>query len=159
VRRTLRSVEPTLALFDVQKMDDRIRGSWSRLTQQTRLLGAFALLAFVLAGIGTFAVVVQGVGERRREIGVRAALGASPMHLLASVGRHGALPAAAGAAIGFALSILGGRLIAASVHGAPAFDASVAVGVCTATFVVILLATGSAASRALTVEPSEALRT
>jgi putative ABC transport system permease protein len=159
VRRMLESVEPTLAPFDVQTMDDRIRGSWSRLTQQTRLLGAFALLAFALAGVGIFAVVVQVVGERRREIGVRAALGASTADLVGSVGRHGALPAATGALIGFVVSMLGGRVIAASVRGAPAFDPVVAAIVCAATCGVILLAAGSAACRALTIQPSEALRT
>lgn len=159
VRRALREVEPTLALFDAQAMDDRIRNSWSRLTQQTRLISAFALLALLLAAIGIFAAIAQVVGERRREIGVRAALGASAAELLNCVGRRGALPAATGALAGLGLSILGGRIIAAVVHGAPAFDANVAVMVVATTFGVILLAAGLAARRALSIQPSEALRT
>jgi len=158
VRHALRRVEPTLTLFDVETMNDRIRESWARLTQQTRLLSAFAVLALVLAAAGIFGVIAQVVGERRREIGVRAALGASSVALLRSVGRHGAGPATTGALLGIALSIAAGRVIAAAVHGVPAFDIGVAAIVVLTMFGVIVMAAGLAARRALAIEPSEAMR-
>ncbi|HTL96784.1 MAG TPA: FtsX-like permease family protein, partial [Gemmatimonadaceae bacterium] len=159
MRRAVRGVDPTLALFDVRTMDDRVRASWSRLTQQTRLLGAFAGLALVLAATGIFAVIAQAIGERRRELGVRAALGASKAHLLAHAARRGALPAALGAAAGLAASVAGGRVIAAAVHGAPAFEGSVTLVVGAAASIVIAVAAGLGARRALAIHPAEALRT
>jgi putative ABC transport system permease protein len=158
VRRALLGVDPTLAMFDVRTMDDRLRSSWSRLTQQTRLLGAFAALAVVLAAIGIFAVIVQVVGDRRQEIGIRAALGASAEEIISVVGGRGALPALSGLAVGVALSVAGGRVVASMVNGAPAFSASVAATVVALALAVILIATYLAARRALLVQPSEALR-
>jgi putative ABC transport system permease protein len=158
VRHALQEVEPTLALFDVEPMTDRIRDSWARLTQQTRLLGAFAGLALLLAGAGIFGVIAQVIGERRREIGVRAALGASSADLLRCVGQHGARPATTGALIGLVISMAAGRVIAATVHGVPAFDVSVAAIVTLTMIGVIALAAGLAARRALDIAPSESLK-
>ena len=77
LRRAVRSADPNLALFDVQSMTERMHDSWSRLSYQIRLLTTFAIVALVLAATGIFAVITHSIGDRRREIGIRVALGAT----------------------------------------------------------------------------------
>jgi hypothetical protein len=93
LRRAVRAADPDLALFDVQAMTDRMHDSWSRLSYQIRLLTAFAIVALVLAATGIFAVIAHSIGDRRREIGVRIALGATPTDIIALIGNRGARPA------------------------------------------------------------------
>jgi ABC-type transport system, involved in lipoprotein release, permease component len=79
----------------------------------------------VLAGTGIFAVIANAVGDRRREIGVRVALGATPAQVAAAVGRHGANPAVVGAGAGLVAAALAGRVLASSLYGVRALDAEV----------------------------------
>jgi predicted permease len=158
VRRAVREADPNLALFDVRTMEEHIRDSWARLSYQMRLLGAFAAAALLLAAMGIFAVIAHSVGDRRREIGVRVALGATPGQIIASVGRHGARPAMAGVAIGMLATALVGRMLASSVFGVRAFDPLVLGSVLVVAVIVTLLATYLAARRALAIEPVEAMR-
>lgn len=158
VQRALRRADPGLAMFETQPLADRIGASWSRLAQQTQLLVTFAALAIALCAVGIVAVIAQAIGERRREIGVRSALGASPAQLLAAVARYGGRPACVGLVAGFVGALGAGRIVASAVPGVPAFDlptACIAVGVA---FVVIVLSTLAAARRALSITPTEALR-
>jgi putative ABC transport system permease protein len=158
VRRAVRNADPNLALFEVKTLEDRMRDSWSRLTYQMRLLGAFAIAAVLLAGTGIFAVIAHVIGDRRREIGVRVALGATPSQVLATVGDRGARPAVSGMLVGLAASMLIGRLLAATLFGVRALDPVVIVLVIVTTLVVIAMAAYLAARRALVIEPAEALR-
>ena len=159
LRRAVRNIDPNLALFDVRTMEESMRDSWARLSYQMRLLGGFAAAAIVLAGTGIFAVIANAVGDRRREIGVRVALGATPAQVAAAVGRHGASPAMFGVGIGLACAALAGRVLASSLYGVRALDVGVLASVVATSAVVILLATYLAARRALTIEPVEAMRT
>jgi len=158
MRRAVRVADPNLALFDVQTMDDRIHDSWARLSYQLRLLGAFAVAALLLAGTGIFAVIAHAVGDRRRDIGVRVALGATPAHVMTSIGRQGARPAMIGVGVGLFAAALVGRALASSLYGVRAFDLTTLVCVASAATIVTLVATYLAARRALAVEPVEAMR-
>jgi predicted permease len=158
VRRAVRRADPNLALFDVKTMEDRMADSWSRLTYQIRLLTAFALAAVLLAGMGIFAVIAHVVSDRRREIGVRVALGATPAQVIATVGDRGARPAMIGLIAGVAASTIAGRFMAASVYGVRALDPLVVAAVVATTLVVIVSASYLAARRALAIEPAESLR-
>ena len=158
VRRAVRNADPNLALFEVRTMEESMRDSWARLSYQMRLLGAFAAAAIVLAGTGIFAVIANAVGDRRREIGVRVALGATPTQIAAAVGRHGANPALIGVGAGLASAGVAGRLLASSLYGVRALDVGVLASVAATAAVVILLATYLAARRALSIEPVEAMR-
>jgi putative ABC transport system permease protein len=143
----------------VRTMEEHIRDSWARLSYQMRLLGAFAAAALLLAAMGIFAVIAHSVGDRRREIGVRVALGATRGQIIASVGRHGARPAMVGVAVGMLATAMVGRMLASSVFGVRAFDPLVLGLVLVVAVVVTLLATYLAARRALAIEPVEAMRT
>jgi putative ABC transport system permease protein len=158
VRHAVREADPNLALFEVRSMEERFRDSWARLSYQMRLLSAFAAAAVLLAGMGIFAVVAHSVGDRRREIGIRVALGATPGQIIASVGKHGARPAMVGVGVGMLAMVLIGRVLASSVFGVRAFDPPVLGLVVVVVVVVTLIATYLAARRALAIEPVEAMR-
>jgi predicted permease len=158
LRQAVRSVDPNLALFDVQSMTDRMHDSWGRLSYQIRLLTTFAIVALVLAATGIFAVITHSIGDRRREIGIRVALGATGAQILSLVGDRGARPAFVGLAVGVAASIGIGRAMTSLVYGARPFDAEVSAVVIVATLVVVGAATLLAAQRALFVQPIEALK-
>ena len=158
LRRAVRSVDPSLALFDVQAMTDRMHDSWGRLSYQIRLLATFAIVALLLAATGIFAVITHTIGDRRREIGIRVALGATRRQVVSLVADRGARPALIGLTIGIALSLLIGRAMTSLVYGARPVDAELSAAVIVATLVVIGTATLLAARRVLSVEPLEALR-
>jgi putative ABC transport system permease protein len=158
LRRAVRRADPGLALFDVQTMEDRITGSWARVSYQTRLLGTFAVAALLLAATGIFAVIAHAIGERRREIGIRVALGATPAEVIADVGARGARPALVGLAMGLLASFALTRVFAATVYGVRTTDPGVIIAVVAATIAVVFGATYVASRRALSIEPAEALR-
>jgi predicted permease len=157
MRAAVRRADPTLALFDVQTMDERVRDSWARVSYQTRLLAAFAIAALLLAGTGIFAVVAHAVSERRREIGIRLALGATATQVIRTIGGRGARPAFAGLAVGLIASIAVGRLLNSAVYGVGHLDPFVIVSTIAITAGVIVVATYVASRRALMVPPSDAL--
>ena len=158
MRHAVRAADPNLTLFDVRSMDERLGDSWARLNYQVRLLAAFAVVALLLAAAGVFAVIAHTVSDRRAEIGVRVALGASPMRVLAIAGTQGAWPAIVGAVIGALVAALIGRVLASLLFGVRAFDGPLLLTVVGVVAVVTLVTTYVAARRALAVEPVEALR-
>lgn len=139
-------------------MNDRIHDSWARLSYQMQLVGAFAVTALLLAGMGIFAVIAHAVGDRRREIGIRVALGARPAQVVFAAGRHGARPALVGVCAGLLVSAPIARVLASSLYGVRAFDLPVLVIVVGTAALVIVIATYLAARRALSIEPVEAMR-
>jgi predicted permease len=158
ISRALQSVDRTLAMFDVRTEDEVMKASWSRLTYQTKILSGFAAVALALAAMGIFAIVAHVIGERRREIGVRMALGATPARVLATVGESGARPATVGLAVGLIAALVLERVLASTTYGVRAFDAPVVAGVTVVLAIVIVASTYLAARRALNVDPVESLR-
>ncbi|HTE47783.1 MAG TPA: FtsX-like permease family protein [Gemmatimonadaceae bacterium] len=158
MRRVVSAVDPTLALFEVRTMEERMADSWARLSYQTKILGAFAIVALFLAATGIFAVVAHVVSDRRREIGIRVALGASHAHVLTTVGGSGARPALIGLFAGIPAAVLVGRALSASVYGIRPFEPTVIAAVVVMVVVATLAAAYLAARRALTVNPLEAIR-
>ena len=122
------------------------------------LLGFSGILAVVLTWIGLFGVISFAVSQRTREIGVRMALGASRRDVLALVMRQGIYVTAIGLAIGLAAALASARLLAVLLYGIrpddPATIAGVVLGLATAT----LLACYIPARRAMSVDPTTALR-
>jgi ABC-type antimicrobial peptide transport system permease subunit len=159
LRRAVRDVDSNLALFDVRAMDDLMGDSRARLTYQLRLLAVFSLLAITLAAMGIFAVIAHAIGDRRREIGIRVALGATPALVVATVGGSGARPAFVGVVFGVAIALVLGRVVAATAYGVRAFEPVVAAAVVAATLLIIALTSYFAARRALSVDAADALKT
>jgi len=158
IRAAIARVDPALALFEIRTMDDKIGDSWARLSYQTTILSVFAIIALLLAATGIFAIVAHVINDRRREIGIRVALGASPVQVLTAVGEAGARPATLGLVLGAASAGVVGRLLAAAVYGVRAFDPVVIGAVVVVLAIVIVAAAYVAARRALLVDPVESLR-
>lgn len=158
LRRAVRDADPALALFDVETMEQRMSQSWSRLTYQSQLLTAFAAVALALAATGIFAMIVQIVADRRRELGIRLALGATAAHILGSVAREGAAPAMVGLAAGLLVSLPAARLLRSTVYGIQTRDPTIVVAVVATTMIAVLSASYLAARRVLVIRTAEALR-
>lgn len=100
LRRSVRSVDSSLPLFDVQTMDQALGADAASARFNTWLLSLLAAVGLVLAAIGIYGVIAYFVTQRTPEIGLRLALGASPGSVLMMVVRHGAVLAVTGIAIG-----------------------------------------------------------
>jgi putative ABC transport system permease protein len=108
IRHAIDTVDRDQSVFDVQTMTARVRGSFWQHRVATAVLGVFALVAWTLAVIGTYAVTAQAVASQRREIGIRLALGSSRADAGWLVMRRWLTPIAVGIITGLA----GGGLIA-----------------------------------------------
>jgi ABC-type antimicrobial peptide transport system permease subunit len=158
VRRAIQSIDRTVPVSEIRTFDEVAGTSVALRRFNTLLIAAFAALALVLAGIGTYGVISYGVSQRRFEIGVRMALGAEDRSVMGLVMREGLRLAFVGLVLGVGASVLVGRAIQAMLVGVGALDLpSIAVtGVLLG--VVALTASFVPAIRALRVNPIEALR-
>lgn len=121
------------------------------------LLGTFAALALILSAAGLWAVVAQSVTERRREIGLRMALGARAREVEVLVFRQGLVPIVAGGCLGIVLAATGAPRMAALLFGIGPRSPAVYLGAAGILVVVALLATWLPARQAARVHPMEAL--
>ena len=158
LRRQVANLDPTLAVDRVQTMETVRRLSVARLEFVTTLLGVFAGLALAVALVGVYGVMAYSVALRRREIGLRMALGADPRRVVAFVLQHGLTPAAAGIAAGIPGGILAGRLLASQLFEVPPHDPLTASLAALLVAAVALLACLVPARRAARLDPSSALR-
>jgi ABC-type antimicrobial peptide transport system permease subunit len=105
IRAAVEALDPNLPLTDVKTMEMRFGEATWRQRSSAWLLTIFAMLALALAATGIYAVMSQSVEQRRREIGVRLALGAAPSDILQLVIGRVAAIAAAGIGIGLVLAV------------------------------------------------------
>src|SRR5262245_24333785 len=139
-------------------MEDIVDSQLSTPTESTALLGAFAVLALLLASIGIYGVLSYAVMQRTNEIGVRMALGATPATIMLSFGRRGLGLTLCGLAIGHALAAFGSRLLTTLLYGfRPDYMATVAA-VSLILGAAATLACFVPARRASLVDPMSALR-
>ena len=122
------------------------------------LLGSFAAAALLLAAIGIYGLLAYAVGQRRRELGIRFALGASRGDVMSQVVGDGIRLAAAGIVIGVVIALAITRLLSALLYGVGASDPATFVGVVALLAVVSLVASYLPARRAGRVDPMVALR-
>jgi putative ABC transport system permease protein len=158
LRREVAALDPALAVDRVQTMETVRRLSVARLEFVTTLLGVFAGLALTVALVGVYGVMAYSVASRRREIGLRAALGASPRRVASLVLRQALTPAAAGIAAGLAGGILASRLLAEQLFEVAPHDPTTAALTASIVAAVALLACYVPARRAARLNPSSALR-
>jgi predicted permease len=117
VRQAIWSVDKNQPLARIRTMEDIIDHQLSTPTQSTALLGAFAVLALLLASVGLYGVLSYAVMQRTNEIGVRMALGATSSEILLSFGKRGLALTLGGVAVGLALAAIAARLMASLLYG------------------------------------------
>jgi predicted permease len=157
-RSAVRTLDPELAVFQVQTMEEAIRGSLTTRAMYSTLLAVFAATALVLAVGGTYGVTSYLVARRRRELGIRVAVGARRADVVRLVLRGSLRGVAVGAVLGIAASVGAARLMAALLFGVAPYDAAILAGALVVLAATALVANGLPAFRAARVDPMESLR-
>jgi len=158
LRRAVAAVDPEQPLTDVRAMDDIVAGSLGPRRFTATLLGLLSLLALALAAPGIYGVLAYLVQQRRREIGVRMALGAAAPQVLGLVLRQGMAPVAAGIAAGLAGAFALSRLLGNLLYGVGAHDPASFASAPAALALVAILACLIPARRASRIDPVVVLR-
>jgi len=158
VRRLLHDVDPELPLAHVRTMTEQFSESVAQPRLQAILLTTFSTLALLLGSVGIYGVLSYSVVSRRREIGIRTALGGSPSSILGLVLRQGLSLVAAGLALGIVLSLFAGRLIETLLFQVKPADVLTYLTTSGILAVVGLLAGYLPARAATRIDPSVALR-
>jgi putative ABC transport system permease protein len=158
VRTGIREIDPDQPIYDVRPMtavlERALHGQWLN----TVLVGTFAGMAVLLASAGLFGVVSYLTAQRQREFGIRLAVGAKAVDVLALVLKQGLGRAAVGLALGLALSAALTRALGGMLHGVSALDAATYTSVSGLLVFVVLASTFVPALRASRLDPTVALR-
>jgi len=158
IERVAHELDAAVPVVRLRDMDSVFAESIRRPRLLAQLLGAFAGLALLLAAIGTYGVLSYMVTERRREIGIRVALGATRSHVLTQIMKQGLQVTAIGAAIGLAGALAVNRLIASLLFGVKPTDiVTIAFVIATITAVAVV-ASWLPAWRASRLDPNVVLR-
>jgi putative ABC transport system permease protein len=158
LRNQVRAADPDVPLYDVQTLADRVAVSVGPTRFYTVLATAFAIIAVALGAIGVYGVLADTVSRRRRELGIRVALGAAPRTLVGNVLGDGARLAAAGIGIGLLASFWTGRALRALLVDVGERDPVVLAAAAVIFAAVALIASLGPAARAVRADPIEALR-
>ena len=158
VRAIVREQAPALVLDSVMTMEDRLMSSLSRPRAYALVLGGFAAFALAIAAVGLFGVLSYSVAQRSREIGVRTALGAQTVDIVALVLRSGMAITAAGLAGGLAAAALLVESLSKILYGVRPFDPATFIVVPLVLALAAALACVGPARRAARIDPIRALR-
>jgi len=151
-------VDPTLPMFDIRTMDERISASLATGKFNTMLLTTLGAIGLLLAAVGIYGVVAYFVTQRTGEIGLRMALGATPGSVLRLVVGQGMRPVLLGIVVGVGLAGAASRLLASLVFGVGTRDPLTFVAVPAMLGVIALAASVLPARRAIRVDPTKALQ-
>jgi putative ABC transport system permease protein len=158
LQRAVRAVNPTVPIVGLREMDAVFDESIGRPRLLAQLLGAFAGLALLLAVLGTYGVLSFMVAERRREIGIRVAIGATRGSIVALVTKQELVIVSIGLAAGLAGALGLNRLLASLLFGVEPTDPGTLVAVTSTIAIVAALACGLPAWRASRLDPNVVLR-
>lgn len=159
VREAVWSVNPDLPLAGVRTLDEVVRRDVAPTEFVMTLLLVAAAVALVLGAVGVYGVISYSVTQRRREIGIRIALGATAADVKRLGIRHGLAIAAMGGLLGAGLAFVLGRGMAALLYGVTPSDPVSLGAIALLLLGIVLLASWVPARRATRIEPTVALRT
>ena len=157
VQREISALDPDQPISDVQAMERAIAQSLPRFN--VALLGLFAAIAWLLATIGVYGVTSYAVAQRRREFGIRMALGASARDMLSMVLGETLKVAAIAVACGAIGALAVSRAMTSLLYGVSPNDPHVLIAVTGTLLTTVLVAAVVPARRAAAVDPAQTLKT
>ena len=158
IRQQLREFDANLPIYRQRPMTSLVDASLARHRFAMTLLMLFALLALVLAAIGTYAVMAFIVAQGQREMGIRLALGATPAGIMSLVVRQGLFVTGIGVAIGLAGAFALARVLSNLIFGVSHVDPATYAVVALTLSAVAVLASAVPARRASRIDPAISLR-
>jgi predicted permease len=158
VREAVWSINPNLPLADVHSMNYFYKRSMSRTSFTLVMLGVAGSMALLLGVVGIYGVTAYSVSQRKREIGIRMALGAQQQVVTSMFVRHGLILTGIGVAAGLAIAVIVMRLMSSLLFKVSPADPMTYAAVCAGLIATAALASYLPSRRAATVDPVEALR-
>jgi predicted permease len=156
--RIVREIDPNVTFYNVSLLSDHVKAATFQQRLAANLLVVFGGLALLLAAVGSYGVLAYLVGQRRREIGIRLAIGATRASVFKLIVTSGAKVVAAGAAIGLLLSVGAGFGLRGLLIGVQPTDPITYAVVTLLLLVVAFLACAIPARRAAVLDPALTLR-
>jgi len=159
-RGAVASADPTIPVFHAGTFVDALRESesLSRPRLYAAVVSTFALVSLALAVIGIYGVLAYSVRERRRELGIRVALGARYGQVVGTVIGQGVRLTVAGLGVGFVIALVGSRVLSSLLYGVSAHDPATYEAVFVGLLAVAVLASWLPARRAAVTDPLIAMR-
>jgi ABC-type antimicrobial peptide transport system permease subunit len=158
VRAALASIDPRLPFFEITTRAEEV----GRTVWQERMVAwmslSFAVIAALLAGTGLYGLMSFVVAQRRREIGIRAALGARPAHIVGLISRRSLALTLLGATVGLSAAALTLRLLRPLLYGVAGSEPEVMIAGAAVVVVLGVLSTLAPAARAARIDPASTLR-
>jgi putative ABC transport system permease protein len=158
VRREVLAIDRDQPVYNMSTMSQLLKESIAQRRLTMLMLGAFSLIALLLAASGIFGVTAYTVAQRTQEIGIRLALGAQPRDILRLVVGQGMVLSLTGVAIGVAAALALTRYLSSLLYGVGSTDPLTFASLALLLTGVALLACYIPARRAMKVDPMEALR-
>jgi ABC-type antimicrobial peptide transport system permease subunit len=158
LRRTLQSIDGALPAPRIRTMEEIVAESMTQRKFQMNVAVAFGVSALALAALGIYGVVAYGITLRRRELGIRMALGARTAQVRGLVLWRGLRPVAAGLVLGMVAALSAGRLARSLLFGVTPSDSVTLAAVAAALGCVATLACLMPARSATAIDPSRVLR-
>jgi predicted permease len=158
VRDLLRSLDSRLPFYEIHTLQQEVDGSLWQERLVAALSSVFGVMAAVLAGVGLYGMLAQAVTQRKREIGIRMALGALPGAIIRLVSWQAMAPVVAGVATGLAIFVMASRWIANLLYGIRPSDPMTVIFSVVFVAVVAAFAVAVPGWQAVRVDPSKALR-
>ena len=159
VKRVVQAIDSDQPIGQITTMDEAVAASLATRRLTMVLLGAFAVLALVLASVGLYGVMALTVTQRTRELGIRMALGAARANIFRLVLGHGVSLVGVGIVIGLVGAIAVGRALMSLLYNVGALDTGAVITAVFSLLTVALIACLVPARRATRVDPIVALRT
>jgi len=156
VQERIRGIDPNQPVSDVRTMDEAVSASLPRFNVE--ILGVFALIAIVLAGVGVYGVSAYAVHQRTQEIGIRMALGARSRDVLAMIMQDALAAGGVGAGAGLIAALALTRTLAGLLYGVAPTDPAAYAGAVCLLLLIVLIASYVPARRAAQLNPSVTLR-
>jgi predicted permease len=159
IRAIVRNADPDMPVFDVRSMEDHMGLALLPARLGGTVLGLFGFLGLILAAVGIYGVMAYSVAQRKRELGIRVAVGADRARVVRLVLGEGMTLAVIGSALGLAGALAASRLVASLLYNVSAFDPLTFIGVPVLLVGVAFLAVYLPARKAAGIEPMRVLKT